>query len=502
MFFVTEAPMIMTQEQPFLKAHEQLQSLIAFIQQAPGQHLRLDQVERGLFPLLLQLGLSLLQAHVAAAGDGDVGEAVTTPDGQAHRRLPAPHPRTYRSIFGELSIRRFVYGSREGQAITHVPLDAALGLPAGEFSYVLEDWCQRLCVQDAFHEAVRSLHDLLGLRPSVRSLEQMNQTLGDVAADFAWQQPAPPPAEEGAVLVVTADGKGVPMRRPEEAPPAAHRRRKKGEKANKKQMAYVGAAYTIAPWVRTAEDVVDEVRRRQRAKGRPLPQHKQVWAEMTEVQDGEVLNGRSGVFGLLAQTAAQRNPGRAKPVVCLMDGEAALWDECRVWFDGAVGILDLFHALERLWAVAHCFHPEGSEAAGEFVTERLRMLLNGKVGSVIRGLRRLATAHGLKGQRRQTVRRAAGYFENNRGRMRYDEYLAAGYPIGSGVAEGACRHLVKDRMERAGMRWTVAGAQAMLRVRAVYLNGDWEAFLEERVRAEQERLYGTKAQEPEWRLAV
>ncbi len=494
--------MIMTQEQAFLKAHEQLQSLIAFVRQAPDQHLRLDQVERGLFTLLLQLGLSLLQAHVAAAGDGDAGETVTTADGHVHRRLPAPHPRTYRSIFGELPIRRFVYGSREGQAITQVPLDAALGLPAGEFSYVLEDWCQRLCVQEAFHESVRSLHDLLGLRPSVRSLEQMNQTLGDAAADFAWQKPAPPPAEEGAVLVVTADGKGVPMRRPEEAPPAAHRRRKKGEKANKKQMAYVGAAYTIAPWVRTAEDVVDEVRRRQRATGRPVPQHKQVWAEMTEIQDGEAINGRSVLFGLLAEAAAQRNPGGRKPVVCLMDGEAALWDECRVWFDGAVGILDIFHVLERLWAVAHCLHPEGSEAAGEFVTGQLRRLLSGQVGPVIRGLRRLATAHGLKGQRRRTVQRAAGYFENNRGRMRYDEYLAAGYPIGSGVAEGACRHLVKDRMERAGMRWTVAGAQAMLRVRAVYLNGDWEVFLGERIEAEQERLYGTKAQEPEWRLAV
>ncbi len=494
--------MILSHEQAFLKAHEQLQTLIAFVQQAPQQRLRLDQVERGVFTLLLQLGLSLLQAHVAAAGAGDGGETVTTDDGHTHRRLPAPHTRTYRSIFGELSIQRFVYGSREGQAITHVPLDATLGLPAGEFSYVLEDWCQRLCVQDAFHESVRSLHDLLGLRPSVRSLEQMNQTLGEAAAAFAWQKSAPPPEQEGAVLVVTADGKGVPMRRSGESPSPAHQRRRKGEKANKKQMAHVGAVYTIAPWVRTAEDVVDEVRRRQRATGRPRPQHKQVWAEMTEIQEGEAINGRSVLFGMLAETTAQRNPGGSKPVVCLMDGESALWDECRVWFDGAVGILDIFHVLERLWAVAYCFHGEGSAEAGEFVTERLRLLLNGKVRSVIRGLRQMATKHSLKGQRRQTVRQATGYFENNQERMRYDEYLAAGYPIGSGVAEGACRHLVKDRMERAGMRWTVTGAQAMLRVRAVYLNGDWEAFLDKRIQTEQERLYGSKDREPALGLAV
>lgn len=493
---------MMTQEQAFLKAHEQLQSLIAFVQQAHDQRLRLDQVERGLFSLLLQLGHSLLQAHVAAAGDGDAGPTVTTDEGQSHRRLPAPHGRTYRSIFGELSIARFVYGSREGQTITHVPLDATLGLPAGEFSYVLEDWCQRLCVQDAFHESVRSLHDLLGLRPSVRSLEQMNQTLGDVAADFAWQQSPPPAKEEGAVLVVTADGKGVPMRRPEVSEPASHRRRKKGEKANKKQMAYVGAVYTIAPWVRSAEDVIDEVRRKERAKERPRPQHKQVWAEMTAVQEGEEINGRAVLFGRLAERAVQRNCGGDKPVVCLMDGEAALWEECQVWLPEAVGILDLFHVLERLWAVAYCFHAEGSETAGAFVTERLRLLLQGKAETVIRGLWRLARTSGLKGGRRATVRRAAGYLRNNRERMRYDEYLAAGYPIGSGVAEGACRHLVKDRMERAGMRWTVAGAQAMLHVRAVYLNGDWAEFLEERIQTEQERLYGSRDKEPQLGLAI
>ena len=89
----------------------------------------------------------------------------------------------------------------------------------------------------------------------------------------------------------------------------------------------------------------------------------------------------------------------------------------------------------------------------------------------------------------ETVREVIGYCDRNRGRMRYDEYLAAGYPIGSGVAEGACRHLVKDRMEQTGMRWTVEGAQAMPHVRALYLNDQWEGFHEHRVEQEQARLY-------------
>ncbi len=103
---------------------------------------------------------------------------------------------------------------------------------------------------------------------------------------------------------------------------------------------------------------------------------------------------------------------------------------------------------------------------------RLRMLLDGKVGYLIGGLRRKLA--GLCGVKRKRLLVVIGYLENNRAHMGYDEYLAAGYPIGSGVIEGACRHVVKDRMELSGMRWTVDGAQAMLYLRSIYLNGDWK----------------------------
>ena len=154
-------------------------------------------------------------------------------------------------------------------------------------------------------------------------------------------------------------------------------------------------------------------------------------------------------------------------------------------------ILDLFHVLERLWKVAWCFFEEKAQKrqAHQWVEERLRRLLEGKVDAVVRGMRYQATQRGLKGQERKTVRGAAEYFERNRDRMKYDEYLAAGYPIGSGVVEGACRHLVKDRLERAGMRWIPDGAQAMLDLRATYLNGEWEAFWVYHVEQEDNRLY-------------
>lgn len=495
--------MIMTQEQAFLKAQDQLAGLIAFVQGATPQGLRLDQVERGLFDRLLQLGHSLLSAHVAAQGDGDVGDTATTPDGQTCRRLPQPHERTYGSVFGPLVIARFVYGAREGQRIELVPLDTRLGLPEGEFSYLLQDWAQRLCLKGAFAEAAGSLHDLLGLRPSVRSLEHMSQAVAESAAAFAEGRPTPPADEEGELLVFTADGKGVPMRRPPQAGPRQHpRRRGKGEKANKKQMAYVGAAYTIDRFVRTPDQVAQELGRAVERPARPRPCHKHVWAEMTQVVEGEAHNGRVALFAHLAGQRRRRDPAGAKPTVCLFDGERALWAEWLEEFSDTVGILDLFHVLERLWDAAYCFHPEKSPQAEAFVTARLRMLLEGNVGGVIRGLRQMKTKHGLRGPKAKTLTQAANYLDNNRDFMRYDAYLAAGYPIGSGVAEGACRHLVKDRLEQTGMRWRVAGAQAMLHVRATYLNGDWGAFWEHRIAQEQQRLYGAKATELALGMAV
>lgn len=480
--------MILTTEQAFLKSQSQYQALQDSVTRALANGQRIDQVERDLLRQLLELGHSLLMAFVAEHGDGDEGPTTTAPDGQVWQRLPQPHTRRYVSIFGELIIDRFVYGRREGQKIESVPVDRRLGLPAGEFSYVYEDWAQRLCVRGSFAEASQSLECLLGLRPSVRTLEHMNRCLAEQATSFEDDRGPPPAAEEGAVLVVTADGKGVPMRRPLQER-VRGRRRGKGEKANKKQMAYVGAVYSIERWVRTCEDVVGELRRQEAAAGRPRPQHKRVWTEMTPA-DGPPGRGRDALFEWLADGVDQRNPQADRPVVCLFDGERWLWEKCRACFPDAIAILDLFHVLEKLWLAAHCFHTEGSAAAAAFVTDRLRMLLEGRVGYMMGGLRQMSTKHQVDGAKARTLQSVLGYFENNRDHMRYDSYLAAGYPIGSGVAEGACRHVVKDRMEGSGMRWTLEGAQAMLDLRAIYLNDDWDAFVVYRIQKEQAELNG------------
>jgi hypothetical protein len=481
--------MIMTEEQAILKGQVHLEEMARFVRQAAQDGRPIDQVERRLWQALLSLGHTLLESYVAAVGPGEVGETLAYA-GRSLRRLEVPHERRYVSVFGELTIRRYVYGTRETQKHEVVPTDALLGLPEGDFSHLLQEWDQTFCVQGSYEQSRQTVARVLGIGQSVRSLEQMNVSMAESVAAFRPSQPVPPAAEEGSILVLTADGKGVPMRRDaEQDPPPIRGRRKKGEKANQKRMACVGAVYTIDPFVRTAAEVVEEVLRDRRQADRPQPRHKQLRAELTRPIDGVEANGKDRIFSWFAEQVQVRNPRGHKRLVCVMDGERALWKKLLALVAGVVCILDLFHVLERLWQAAHCFHPEGSAAARTFVTDRLLRLLRGEVGYVIGGLKQMATKQKLRGSRGQQLSAVIGYLQRNRRFMCYHEYLAAGYPIGSGVAEGACRHLVKDRMELTGMHWRTAGAQAMLDLRAVYLNGDWEAFQHHRIQQEHRRLY-------------
>ncbi len=277
-----------------------------------------------------------------------------------------------------------------------------LGIARWKNSYVLEDWLQRLCIQDAFGGSVESLRAWLGTTVSVRTAEHMSREMSQYVDDFRGEA-VPPAEEEEELLVITADGKGVPMRRTLAARLRAEseagvgrkgrkcRRRGNGrnhgcrgrgaffasgrafggarekqrEAPGKKQMAYVGSVYTQARFPRTAEDVIDEVRRRKRARERPEPQHKHVWAEMTRFKEGEVLAAAPMLFFEILMECCRRDPANKKPCICVMDGERQLWKLAAEWFPEAIWILDLFHALKRLWEVAHCLYAEGSDSRSD-----------------------------------------------------------------------------------------------------------------------------------------
>jgi hypothetical protein len=490
--------MSMTHETEVLKGENAdllpiLAELQQFIREGTRQGTPVHEVELAVWHKLLKLGRELLGQFFAALGTGDMGATVDLPDGRKCQRLEDLHSRRYVSIFGEFQLERRVYGSREGQKIDFVPLDNRLQLPAGAFSRVLQDWDQSLCVEEAFGQAARTIERMLGLTQSVASLEQMNVHMAKRVEAFRDERTPPPASEEGAVFVSSADGKGVVMRRSEgeEAPPC-HRR--KGDKASRKEMAIVGAVYSVDRYVRTPEEIVAALfgdDRGQPKRTRPQPCHKQTMASLAHTDAAGTHSGMEDTYLWISEELHLRNRDGAKEMVHLCDGQEALWDARQQWLPtrNSTDIVDLLHVTPRLWQAAHAFHKEGTIAAEQFVRQRLLRVLQGKAEMVVRGLRQMATKRGLTGSKKATVATVSCYLENNMQRMRYDEYLAKGYPIASGVIEGACRHLVKDRMERAGMHWTRVGAQAMLDVRSVYTNGDWDKYQTYCIERETAQLY-------------
>jgi hypothetical protein len=470
----------------------QVQLMGTWIADAAKNGAAAHEVERQLFRSVLKWGLAMLKAFFELTGSGDLGETFTLPNGRTLDRLPELHGRRYVSVFGEARLSRTAYGTREGQALEFVPTDQRLSLPESEFSYILQEWDQLLGIEHAWGKSRETIATILDLKQSVDSLERMNRQMAEAVPAFQASLPAPQPDQEGPILVATIDNKGIPMVRPVDARPAgAHRT--KGEKANKKQMATLGCVYSVAPHERTPEGLVATLFRDPERPQTPLPrpQQRRYWAALTRAEGGETIHAQTEVFEKMVADIDLRR-GSEQTLVFLSDGQPSLETDRHAHLpvdEQTVDILDLMHVTPRLWEAAHLFHKEGSDEAEQFVRERLLKVLQGQAGRVIGGLRQMGTKQGLTGTARKRLRSLCGFLENNLHRMQYDQYLTAGYPIATGVIEGACRHVIKDRMERAGMRWKVPGAQAMLHLRAVAANDHWREFQTFRIQHEATRLY-------------
>jgi len=423
----------------------------------------------------------LLQAHLQHRGNGDVGSALQLQQADgvvrfSHRRLST---RSLTTVFGTVELVRMGYSRPSGPSI--FPLDKALVLPARSFSYELQRRLVKAAVQNPFLESVQTIAELTGVAVSKRSLEEI---LPDAARDFdAFYQQRSVATAAGSILVAAVDGKGIPMVKPGGAQPTA--RLTKGQKANKKRMATVATVFTRAPWVRTPQQVIESLFPTSRptsteAPPPPRPENKRVWASL--------LKGKTAVIGEVAEEMDRRDPSRSATRLALTDGERAL--QIRVDQKLSVTlILDLMHVLEKLWKAAYVFHAEGSLEADLWVLDHTLRILFGEVGQVVKGIRQSITKRSLSGPKAKTLNAVANYLYRNRSRMRYDEYLANGWPIASGPVEGACKNLIKDRMERSGMRWTEQMAEAIVQLRAIYLSGDFDRYWQFHIDQDQRRLY-------------
>jgi hypothetical protein len=480
--------MIMEVETSFCKMYEQFHAIATKLEKAMEENAPIHQVEEALVEDLRTLGRSAVEAFIERQGDGDVGEVVEH-DGHTLKRLPDIVCDRYFSAFGPVEIKHYGYATRPTQKVELKPLAVKLALPESGYSYVLQRWDGVLSVNNSYAEVSKQLNELLGISQSTRSLTGIASSLAVHARQFQARQKMPSRQSEGELVVVTSDCKGVPMRQPPGEKKPKKKRLGKGEKNGTKRMACVGGIYTIDRFERSVDDVLDDIRRKKRQHGRPEPQNKRLHANLAREVNGRMLNAKDATFVWLRHEADQRNPRSEKTVVCIMDGETKLWDKQEEMFPEAVGVLDIFHVMEHLWPCVHRFEKENTPEAFRLFEKQFRGILEGRIGRVIGAFRQMAAKRKLKPQGLKKLEEHLAYFENNRDRMKYDEYLEQGFPIGSGVVEGACRNLVKDRMERTGMRWQTSGAQTILDLRAVYLNGNWSTFCKYLIRREQKRLY-------------
>lgn len=491
--------MIIEIEDRFCKAAKVFAETLQKVQRAAQRGDAVHEVEEATFRDLMETGRQIVAAYVQRQEEDLPRPEVIQYEGKTLHRLPERRTRPYVSAFGPVPFSRDVYATRETQRQEVVPLDAKLGMPESDTSYLLQKWSGTQYVKASYQESRLTLEEILGFAPSVNCLEDMAAAASEHAEVYLAQQGAVDPATEAEILVVTSDCKGVPMRKIDAPRTRAGddgprgKRLKKGEKNGQKRMACVGGVYSVDPFRRTADDVVNEILRKEKQQQRPTPQNKRLRAVLTREVEGQEVNAKDVVFDWLAAELQERDPHEHRTVVAVMDGETKLRDLQERKIGRAIGILDIWHVTEYLWKLAYCFHREGSEEAEAFVETYLRKLLEGKVNRVIGGIRQMATKRGdLSKSKQEKLQQYLNYFAERRDYMKYDEYLAAGYPIGSGVVEGACRHLVKDRMEQAGMRWRIAGAQAILSLRSIYVNEDWDAFHADRIHAEQRKLYPYK----------
>lgn len=482
------------------------EDLAGFVRRAVADGASLDDLERGTFGRLLQMGRAAVDLFLEAQGNGDLGPMVATPEGSVLERSDVPRDRPVRTIFGEHRFQAYVYSRGRKQKIELRPIDARINLPEGKTSYLLQEFSQLFCVEKAFGVGARQFEAIFQQQLSVDVLEDINRAMGEQADRFLDGLGAPAKADEGEILVVSADGKGVPLVRQDAAQVPAFEEK---ERPGNRRMATLGCVYTVARHVRTPEQIVAALFRDetvQQPPDRPQPQGKRYrgyFAEAGAEGEDAVPGAYRTWTWITEEVQARHRPGQ--PIVRLMDAQPSLWEASEACLDDFVAelreagqlqplvdILDIIHVAGYVWKAAKAFHSH-KEQQEAFVHERLLRILRGEVLGVVKGMRRMARQRDLKGEALKAVQTTCNYFRKNARRMRYHKYLRAGYPIATGVIEGACRHVIKDRMEQGGMRWTLAGAEAMLNVRSVCASSEWEAFGAWRQVQEAQRVHPHRA---------
>jgi len=438
----------------------------------------------------------LLQDHLDLRGPGEARSDVVGARG-VRRTQARLRERQLKTIFGTVVVSRLGYSVRDAEAL--FPKDAELNLPLDLYSHGVRRRAADEIVKTSFEQAAASIESTTGTTVPKRQLEELAARASsdfDAFYEARSAQSVRDANKSGEILAMSTDAKGIVMR-PEDLREATRKaamdrthkmskRLSRGEKRNCKRMAQVAAVFTIAPFIRKPEDIVTDLGPpidRAEAPVRPRPENKRVWAS--------VAKPPKNVIDEMFEEALRRDPARKKQWVALVDGNPTqlrlIKKTARRHGLEPTIILDVIHVLEYLWKAGFALQGEGSPRTQRWVSERLLEILRGNSSGVASGMRRSATLRRMKAADRAGIDNCADYLLKYRRYLRYDQYLAAGMPIATGVIEGACRHLIKDRMDITGACWGLEGAEAVLKLRSLRSSGDLDVYWTFHERAELRR---------------
>jgi len=480
-------------EGSFSASRERFESVLGFLRGADATTLSHAELEDHLDTDGRALLRQLFSDHLQLRALREPRVEVVAADGTARGRVEPGHTRVLTTVFGQVGVSRLAYRSPR-QPNLH-PADAALNLPEERHSHGLRRLAAIESSRGSFHEAAQAITRATGQQLGKRQTEQLAKR---AAADFDtfYAQREPPPGDTDDVLVLTCDGKGIVMRpdalRPATAAAAAAANPKlatrlsKGEKRNRKRMAEVGGVYDLTPSPRTPTDILpanDE----DRQAATPAPAAVNKWLIASVVDD------TATVISQVFAEADRRDPTHQRDTIALVDGNThqieRIQAEAQARNINVPVIIDLIHVIEYIWKAARSFFDEGDRAAQAWVRDKATAVLNGQARQVAATIRGQATRAKLSTTSRKGADSCATYLTNKKAYMDYPTFLTQGWPIATGVIEGACRYLVKDRMDITGARWGLEGAETILKLRALRINGDWDEYWNHHLAQEQQRVH-------------
>jgi hypothetical protein len=490
---------------PFAASMKLVTTLVAELQAAEAAGLtacELDQFVAGRGREVLR---QMVQDHLdlRAAREEETarehGAPVAGPDGITRSRVETGHGRLLATLSGTVRVIRCAW--RRPGAGNFYPADAALPLPAPRHSHTLARLAVLEAARGSFEAAHAAITGRCGPVIGKRQIEQaVVAAARDIAASYAARVPMPCTAK--TLLVISADAKGIVMRpgalRAATARAAARQGKMRtrlaaGEKPNRKRMATLACVYDAEPAPRRPHDVIAPPGGRHGCrKPRPGPRARARWLA------GSVEHDPAEVIAAAFDQAEARDPAHRRRWVVLVDGAEHQLDLIRA--EAArrgvtISILiDLIHVLEYIWKAAWSLHAAGDPAAEDWVAVKALAVLAGNSAQVAAAITAEAEAAGLTASQRHGADTCVHYLTSKHQFLHYDQALAAGWPIATGVIEGACRHLIGDRLDIGGARWGLDGAEAILTLRAVISNGDFEEYWRFHLAREHQRLYPGAAQ--------